>query len=134
LLEQGLGAVHPGLLVHADLEVAPDGGGPLALGVAGQVLQHPGDGAGRVLAQLGVAGAGRVLGGVDPGPLAGHDGVPPPVGAHPVGPRGRSPKRRSPSSELVPSRLAPWTETQAHSPAANSPPITVLAASATTRA
>ena len=36
-------------------------------------------------------------------------------------------------SELVPSRLAPWTLTQAHSPAAYSPGMTVPCSSMTTR-
>ena len=44
----------------------------------------------------------------------------------------RLPNTTMSSSELVPSRLAPCTETQAHSPAANSPGMTVLAASPTT--
>jgi hypothetical protein len=44
----------------------------------------------------------------------------------------RLPNTTMSSSELVPSRLAPWTDTQAHSPAAYSPSMTVLAASATT--
>ena len=37
-------------------------------------------------------------------------------------------------SELVPSRFAPWTDTQAHSPAAYSPGRTVFCSSMTTRA
>ena len=44
----------------------------------------------------------------------------------------RLPNTTMSSSELVPSRLAPCTDTQAHSPAANSPGMTVLAASPTT--
>ena len=45
----------------------------------------------------------------------------------------RRPKTRRSTSELVPSRLAPWTETQATSPAAKRPGTTVLRSSRMTR-
>ena len=45
----------------------------------------------------------------------------------------RRPKTSRSTSEFVPSRFAPWTLTQAHSPAAYSPGTTVLAASRMTR-
>ena len=46
----------------------------------------------------------------------------------------RRPKTTMSSSELVPRRLAPWTLTHAHSPAAYSPGTGVSSAPVTTRA